>query len=303
MNKFDLVCLGGASYDIILRVPRLPTPDEKLVVQYAGQQAGGLVANTACAAARLGLHVAWAGVVGADAGGDLIRQAFLDFGVNTSLIETTEQWASDFTVILLEPSGERTILVVPTSPLPPPLEKSTRAAGVQARIVYTLPHAHEWFIPIAHTVHVNGGQVAVDLESSSPTQGQELLDDLQLCDIVCCNRRGLALATGSLDPASGAAALLEIGPSCVCVTLGAQGAWGFTRQEQAFAPAFKVPVVDTTGAGDCFHAAFLKAYLDNQPLEDGLRFANAAAALSIQKVGARAGLPTQSEVENFLSHG
>lgn len=66
---YDIFCLGGAAVDWILRVPRLPWPDEKLVVDFVSRVAGGLVANTACAAARLGLRVAWSGLLGKDEGG------------------------------------------------------------------------------------------------------------------------------------------------------------------------------------------------------------------------------------------
>jgi sugar/nucleoside kinase (ribokinase family) len=309
MSTFDLVCLGGASYDIILRLPRLPMHDEKLVVEYAGRQAGGLVANTACAAARLEVKSAWAGKVGLDEGGELIQQAFRDFGVDTSLVEFDDQAASDFTVILLEPSGERTILVAPVMPIPPPISTQSLAIAVQARLVYTVPHDPAWLLPIFDAVHANGGQAAVDLEGSAPTQGAKLLSDLCACDIVFTNSRGLALAvseTGAdLDNEerilTRAIRLVELGVKLVCVTLGRRGAWAFTPQEKVFSPAFSVPVVDTTGAGDCFHAAFLKAYLEGQTLAGALRFANAAAALSIQKVGARAGLPVLAAVEQFLS--
>lgn len=312
MHPFDLVCLGGASYDIILRLPRLPAPDEKLVAEYAGRQAGGLVANTACAAARLGLNTAWAGSVGLDEGGRLIEQAFQEFGVDTRLLEFEAGSASDFTVILLEPSGERTILVVPVMPLPPVLSAEAVREAVKARLVYSVPHDPAWLLPIFSAVHANGGLAVVDLEGSSPIQGEALRTDLRTCDLVFTNPRGLALAAGEPLPgllpvgeqetwiAKRAEDLLDLGVKLVCVTLGRRGAWACTRQEGVFSPAFDVPVVDTTGAGDCFHAAFLKAYLDGQPLAQILRFANAAAALSIQKIGARPGLPTLSAVERFL---
>jgi sugar/nucleoside kinase (ribokinase family) len=69
----------------------------------------------------------------------------------------------------------------------------------------------------------------------------------------------------------------------------------------AFVPAFSVPAVDTTGAGDCFHAAYLFGYLQDWNVIQCLHFAHAAAALSVQQVGARGGLPTREQVEEFLA--
>ena len=314
----DLLCLGGSSPDLILRVPRLPNRDEKLVVEFAGRAPGGLVANTACAAARLGLRVSWAGALGDDDGGRVIREGFAAFGVDDSLAVIHPGAMSDFTVILLDPSGERTILVVPTLPSPPPLTEAIRAALGQTRVAYTMPYPPHLFTPLAEAVHVGGGLVAVDVEDSSPARGDDLQAALAQSDLIFCNRRGLALATGSDDPATGATCLLERGPQCVVVTLGAQGAYAlayssFTKPPvssvsrkavvSSSVPGHNVPVADSTGAGDCFHAAFIFGHLQGWPLARALAFANAAAALSVQKVGARTGYPTRSEVENFLING
>jgi len=303
-DQIDLLCLGGSSVDIILGVPRLPVSDEKLVADYAGHQAGGLVANTACAAAHLGLKVAWGGRVGGDENGRILLNSFAEFDVDTSLSVIDAGGITDFTVILLEPSGERTILVVPTVSPTPPLNETILSTLSQVRSVYTVPHTIGWFNQVAEATHSRSGLVFVDVETSSPVRGAELRDVLTHSDVVFCNQRGLALATGDNDPGTGAKVLLNLGLKCVCVTMGAGGAWAFTPEQRVFSPAFAVPVVDTTGAGDCFHAVFIYGFLDGWSLDDSLNFANAAAALHIQQVGPRQGLPTRTQVEAFLSsHG
>ncbi len=301
IDQLDLLCLGGSSVDIILQVPRLPASDEKLVAGYAGHQAGGLVANTASAAARLGLKVAWSGRVGGDENGRLLLNSFAEFGVDTSLSVIDPEGITDFTVILLEPSGERTILVVPTASPTPPINQAILSALAQVGSVYTIPFAIDRFSRIARTVHANAGLVFVDVEVSSPVFGAELRNVLGYADVVFCNQRGLTLVSGEVDLEAGTQTLLDLGPKCVCVTLGAQGAWAFTTQSRAFSPAFDVPVLDTTGAGDCFHGVFIYGYLAGWSLGDTLKFANAAAALHIQQVGPRQGLPTRTQVEEFLS--
>lgn len=92
----------------------------------------------------------------------------------------------------------------------------------------------------------------------------------------------------------------DMGPEFVVVTLGSRGAYALSQSGSAFQPAFHVPVVDTTGAGDCFHAACLFGLEQSWPLQQMLRFASAAAALSVQAEGARGLLPDRQQVEDFL---
>lgn len=296
----DMLFIGGSSVDIILKIPRFPNPDEKLVVNYAGRQAGGFIANTACAAAKLGASTAWAGVLGDDESGALMIKAFQEFGVDTSLARIDPHITTDFTVIMVDPRGERTILVVPTSPSPPKLEKRVFAALEETKIVYTQPQPIEWLAPLADILHAAGGLMALDVEANAVVQGKHLKDVLRKSDLVFCNRRGLEAITSTSALSSGAQTVLDLGPQCVCVTLGRDGAYAATRADQFQVPGYDVPVVDTTGAGDCFHAAFLFGYLRKKPLNDVLRFANAAAALSVGKLGPRTGFPDRIQIESFL---
>jgi len=297
---FDLLFIGGSSVDIVLNVPRLPSRDEKLLVEYAGHYEGGMVANAACASARLGMRTAWAGTLGDDENGRLMIDSFHDFGVDTSMAQVLQGVKTDFTVILLDPSGERTILVVPTTPVPITLDANVYSELVDVSIVYTLPQPENWFLPVAEAVHAGEGLIAVDVESSAPVNGAQLKNVIRLSDLVFCSRGGLALLSSSDDPEYGAKLVLEMGPELVCVTLGKLGAWVFTADENHFSPGFSVPVTDTTGAGDSFHAAFLYGYLKKRPLDKVLQFANAAASLSVQALGARGVFATAGQVEAFL---
>ncbi len=298
----DLIFLGGSSIDLYLLVPRLPASGEKILSQFDGRLAGGAVANAACAAARLGLDVAWSGLLADDDAGRWLLADFIAFGVDTTWIEVRAGESSDFCVILLEPSGERTILVVPTLPGPPPLSPGLRAELSQAKLVYCMPHYLDWTSELAQVAHAAGCRVAVDIESSCPLEGEALAAVLRQTDIVFCSAGGLKHAAHTEDAFEGAALILAYGPQQVIITQGAKGAYGATRQEANFSPAFNVPVVDSTGAGDAFHAAYLFKELQGAPLSERLRFANAAAALSIRDIGARRGLPDREEVESFLSN-
>lgn len=296
----ELLCLGGLALDLLLRAPDVPARDEKLVVEFAGRSAGGLVANAACAAAKLGLSTAWAGPVGDDEYGRLCLDDFARFDVDTGFAVQIPGAVTSFCVILLTPDGERTILVANTLPTPPPLSAEINACLGKAPLVYTLLYQAGWFQQVAARVHAGGGKIAVDIEASSANQDVPLQDSLQHADYVFCSASGLRWACGQHDPERGARAILTYGPALVVVTMGSRGAYAISRSEQVFQPAYPVRVVDTTGAGDCFHAACLLGIRLAWPLPYMLRFASAAAALSVQAEGARGRLPARRAVEDFL---
>jgi len=301
---YDLFCIAGSSLDLILTLPRLPEPDEKLLAQFAGRAAGGLVANAACAASRLGLRTGWSGLIGDDDGGRFVLGEFATYGVDASRAQILPGSAGDFCIILLDDSGERTILVVNSLPEPPPLDEATLDALCHCRVGYALPRPLAWFEQFAGAVHAGGGLVAVDMESTALAHGAELEASLRLTDLVFTNRSGLGMFASDLSFEDAAAHLLELGVQEVVVTLGAAGSALFTTAGRLDAPGFRVPVVDTTGSGDCFHSAYLAARQAGLQGVERLRFANAAAALKVQQLGARGGLPTFAEVENFLAqHG
>lgn len=299
--SYDLFCLGGSAVDLMLRVPRLPLLDEKLETVFAGRLPGGLVANTACAAARLGLQVGWSGYLGDDDFGRLVLEDFTRFGVDGQYAVTMKGANSDFTVILLTPGGERTILIVSNFTDPPPLTENVLKALSLSRLGYALPRAPDWFERFSHAVHSGGGQVVVDVEGSCPVKGADLNAALCNSDVAFFSRDGLRLAAGTDSLEAGVQKLLKTGLRAVVVTLGASGAMAATQDEIYQHSAFQVQVVDTTGAGDCFHAAFLVGWLEGWELQRCLRFAGAAAALSVQALGARGGLPDRLAVERFLA--
>jgi sugar/nucleoside kinase (ribokinase family) len=298
----DLLCIGGISLDLMLTAPNVPELDEKLVVDFAGRAGGGLVANAACAASRLGLSTAWVGPVGEDEYARILLDDFARFGVDTAFAETIPGAATNFCVILLTPGGERTILVVNTLPEPPPLPAAVLHNLEQFPLVYTLLYEQEWFAEVARRVHAGGGRIAVDIEATSSNTDPNLKNALRQADLVFCSASGLRWASGTDDPQVGARRIQEMGPEVVVVTLGSRGSYALGHGEEVFQPAFRVPVVDTTGAGDCFHAACLLGFQRAWPLQQTVRFASAAAALSVQGRGARGRLPDEQAVHNFLAN-
>jgi len=299
-QMFDLFCVAGASLDIILKVARLPLPDEKMVTEFVGRSAGGLVANTACAASRLGLHTGWTGFIGDDDSGKILLDSFDEFGVDTTRAAILLGQMGDLCVILLDESGERTILIANVIPEPPILNQKTLEMLGKSRIGYCLARPQQWFMSYSNALHAGGGLVAIDLENTSLVEGTELNDALKQTDILFTNISGLQLYSPGISVKEAASEVLNLGVQQVIVTLGSKGAAVYSKDGEFQSPGFKVKAVDTTGGGDCFHAAYLRALLDGKELDACLQFANAAAAIKVQHLGARGGLPTVNEVNLFL---
>ena len=297
----DLYCIGGAAVDLILEVSRMPRLDEKLFVEQSHQAAGGFIANTACAAARLGLRTAWGGYVGDDVFGQVILHDFKKFGVGINDVEI-RKGASDYTVVMITPNGERTILVVPQIPAPPLLTDKMKESLKRTKIAYTTIYKPQWFEETARVVHNGGGRIAVDMEANTIKDVELAESMLAFADIVFTDEAGIEAFCGEKTSRESAGKVLELGPEMVIVTRASEGALVFTPEEFQSSGIFCVPAKDTTGAGDCFHAAFLCALLSGRGLQDCLRFAGAAAAIMIQSIGARNGLPTLEEVKGFIEN-
>ncbi len=253
--------------------------------------------NIVCAASRLGLRTGLVSWIGTDAEGELVLSDLRRFGVDMTHVVVEPNTKTNFTTVLLDPSGEKAIIVVPTAFNTLSLDAPLVAYLSNTRLVYSAAYDPDQLERTARVVHAAGGLMSTDIEPVAGLQDQTLRQVLAATDIVFID----ADALGTDDYAPAAQELHAAGPKLVIITLGAQGALACDGPEIARCPAFAVPVVDTTGAGDCFAAAFLTAYLRQFPLNQALLYAQAAAALSIQGHGARGALPSDEQVWSFLA--
>ncbi|MGQ9849205.1 MAG: carbohydrate kinase family protein [Aggregatilineaceae bacterium] len=291
--EFDFVGVGGIACDLVLRVERLPLDDDKVPAQWIGRLPGGFIANATCAAARLGLRTAYAGWVGDDADGRMLIDSFAEFGVQPLGLARVPGEQTPFTLVITDAGGRRAILL-PAFPLyEQPLAPEQLALAKRARVVYTFPRDAAWCAQLHDAARQGGGLFVLDVEAAVPLRGETLREAIRLADVFFVAES--ALKGLGLSPLEG---VMRAGQWAV-VTAGARGAYGLIggQQQTVFQPAFRVPVIDSTGAGDCFHAALLAARLDGAALPEALAFASAAAALKVQHEGARGGLPTRAQIE------
>ncbi|MFO7320225.1 MAG: carbohydrate kinase family protein [Chloroflexota bacterium] len=290
---FDFAGVGGLSYDIVLQVDHLPATDSKLPGRLLGFLPGGFIANATCAAARLGLRAGFAGWIGGDDQGVMLRDDFERFGVDVGGLTVVAGEATPFTVILV--AGDERAIVIPDSPLYhlPPEDRQLEMAR-QARQVLTYPRDAAWCQQIAAAARANGGVLALDVERMPAMAATR--EALALADV-------LFLADASVREQDWATARSLSFGRWVIVTAGREGAYGFVDGSGPLhQPAYPAAAIDTTGAGDCFHAALLAARHWGDSLPEALRFAAAAAAIKVESVGARGGLPTREQVYARLEH-
>ncbi|MBN1201087.1 MAG: carbohydrate kinase family protein [Anaerolineae bacterium] len=294
---YDFLGVGGLAVDLTLQVDQLPTADGKYPAGPVARLPGGFIGNATCAAAHLGLRTGYAGWVGDDADGTLLHADFVRWGVDPAGLVRVPGEPTPVTIVITSADGERLILLPSCALYHAPLTPDQIALARRAQIVYTFPRDVPWCEALLNAAHDGGGQLALDVETSAPLQGDDLRRMVQAADVAFLTRRSLA--------AVGAASIRDLAAApgqWIILTAGSRGAYGFEagRKKPVFQPALPVRVVDTTGAGDCFHAALLAARLDGASLSDALAFAAATAAIKIQHHGARGGLPTRAEVHTLL---
>lgn len=278
-------------------MPALPQHDQKVLAEPLDKQPGGMGGNVACAASRLGLRTGMIGWVGDDADGQRVLADLHRFGVDTTQVIIQPDTATNYTTVLLDPSGEKAIIIVPTSFDTLDLDSTLTAYLSGSRLVYCAAYDPEQLGRVAAVVHAAGGRLTTDIEPAAGLNDDSFRQTLSHVDIAFIDTDALRVD----DYEAAARELQAAGPELVVMTLGAKGSLACDGAGITRCPAFKTRVVDTTGAGDCFAAAFLTAYLRGAPLEQILRYASAAAALSIQAFGARAALPTDGAVRSFLA--
>jgi len=290
---FDVLCIGLATYDVVMTVDHHPEPDIKCLASGLLTAGGGPAANAAVAVARLGGKSAFAGYLGRDAFGEQHLQEFLQEGVDPGWI-VRGSIPTPLSVVLVKPDGDRTV-VCHKAQMPVLNPRELDLGACHARII--LADGHQPWIAMEAVRQAGSSPALVVLDAGSVHAG--VLELLPHTDYLVASARFAQDFTGKADPHAALEVLCQHAP-CVVITLGRDGlVWRNERGEGSM-PAFTVDAVDTTGAGDTFHGAFALAIARGRDFPAALTFASAAAALCCRKLGARPGAPTEQELKTFL---
>ncbi len=294
----NMIVIGSINMDIVMKVPRLPQKGETLMADDYITVPGGKGANQAVAAARLGSNVTMVGALGIDAFGDTLLHKLQDENIATAGIRRTGS-ASGNALITVDYNGDNTILVYPGANY----DVTTAWIAEKEKLI----HQADWVmlqleIPVSSVVATI--KIAKKLEKKvllNPAPAVMLSEDLYaMIDLITPNETELRLLSGKKEIREGAAWMIDRGVKCVIVTLGIEGSFGMTKDQEMSVPAYPVQAVDSTAAGDAFNAAVIVALSEGNNLEDSMKFANAAGALTTTVMGAQRSLPSRAELNQFL---
>jgi ribokinase len=304
MAKNNILVVGSSNTDMIIKLDRIPRPGETILGGEFVTVAGGKGANQAVGAARAGGTVTFIARVGQDMFGEQAVAGFVKDGINVDHVFRDKASPSGVALIFVAKDGENSIAVASGANgrlSPADVKKATRAFSGASVLVMQLETPLDTVQAAAGLARKAGVRVILN-----PAPARPLPDKLLRCvSILTPNETEAELLTGikvDNDAAAAKAAdeLRTRGVQTVILTLGARGAFVATAEGKQLVPGFKVKPVDTTAAGDIFNGALAVALAEGKPLAEAVRFANAAGALSVTKMGAQPSAPKRKDIERFL---
>ncbi len=299
-----VVVVGSTNTDMTVRVPRIPSPGETALGRDFRITAGGKGANQAVAAARAGGTVTFVTALGTDDFGDRALENLAREGIDVDLVRRVPGAPSGVALICVDDEGENSIAVAAGANgelRPEDIEPLGRVLRLGDVVLLQLE------IPL-QTVEA-AARLAATREARlilNPAPARILSDTLLSHVSLITPNQGEAEQLTGVDVSDevaltrAAAALHERGVREVLVTLGARGVFVSSDGRSELVPACRVDAVDTTAAGDVFNGSLAVALVEHQSLGDAVRFASAAAALSVTRMGAQASAPWRAEIDTFL---
>jgi sulfofructose kinase len=294
--EVDLVGVGLNATDTLIPLAEFPVCGSKVEYSHETVMPGGQVATAVVACQTWGVRTRYVGKLGDDDAARLHARAFAQAGVDARLV-TVENAASPRSLILVDGSGERTVLCRRDERLILQPEELEREWIVRARALHVDGYDTAAATLAAGWAREVGIPVTADLDAIYP--GVEAL--IERIDYLIVSRDFPCRLMGESDLRSALRKMQSrYGCRLAAATLGPDGVLAWDGRQFYFSAAFKVPVVDTTGAGDIFHAGFLYGLLQGRELERQLDFSCAAAAMNCMADGARGGIQTVDAIEAFM---
>ncbi len=297
--QVDLVGVGLNATDTVIPLARFPERGSKSEYHSVTVLPGGQVATTVVACQQWGLRTRYVGKLGDDEAGTLHRNEFVRTGVDARLI-SVDGGASPQSLILVDSDGERTVLCRRDERLILQPADLQRDWIVNARALHVDGHDTDAATTAARWAREAGVPVVADLDEVYPGLDKLLAN----VDYLIASRDFPCRLMHEEDLGEALRAMhARYRCRLTAATLGQEGVIAWDGKRIHHASAFQVPVVDTTGAGDIFHAGFIYGMLQGWPLDQQLDFACAAAALNCTAVGARGGIASGRSIHDMVKHG
>ena len=301
MKRFDVIGFGALNVDKLYKVNKIAGPEEEGFIKGFEEACGGSAANTIVGLARLGCKVGFIGKVANDREGKMLLEDFRREGVNTKGIIRAEAGRSGTVMGFVDEKGERALYVDPGVNDTISFEEIDVGYACQAKFIHLTSFVGEKSFEAQKRFVENlpkNVKVSLDPGELYARKGIKALNPiLKRTFVFMPNSRELALLTGMEDYVKGAEKMLELGVRVVAVKLGGKGCYVTDGKESHHVEAFKVQIVDTTGAGDAFCAGFLYGLLNGKSLKECAKLGNFVASRCIMKMGARTGLPRLEDLK------
>jgi sugar/nucleoside kinase (ribokinase family) len=307
--SFRVVCLGNVLVDVLVKpVEKLPPKGGLLAVERVEMALGGCASNSALALARLGVPTSLWGKVGKDSFSDFALRELRRGRVEISGMRKDPKVSTSATVVLVDSQGRRSFLhSVAANDHIYPGDLSLSRLGSFNHL-----HVGGYFLfprldgaPMARILAAAQGMgLTTSLDTAWDMKGRwmkALKPCLPYLDYFMPSEREVKQLLGFTEPRRASRAFLALGARCVILKLGEKGSYlRHANGREYRVPAFKTRVVDTTGAGDCFCAGFMKGLALRLDLREALRLGNAAGACAVGALGATAGIKSYEQVKRLL---
>jgi len=300
MSRFDVVGFGALNVDKLFRVNRIAAKEEESFITDFAETCGGSAANTVVGLARLGCKVGFIGKVARDREGKMLLEEFRREGVDTKGVAVAKQGRSGTVMGFVDENGERSLYIDPGVNDHVEFSEKIKTYASQTMFLHLTSFVGEVsFQTQKKILEMIPGDVMVSLDPGAlyARKGLAALGSVVERSFVLMPNAGeLELLSGIADYRKGAEAMVSKGVKVVAVKLGSRGCYVTDGKRSYNVEAFKVSVVDTTGAGDAFCAGFLYGLIKHKSLEECGRIGNFVASRCTTKMGARIGLPTLEDL-------
>ena len=304
-----IVVVGSLNMDFVVAVDRLPAPGQTVLGSNFQTIPGGKGANQACAAGKLGsgsVRTRMIGRVGQDVFGDQLKASLSAAGVDVSFVAADPRQPTGVAMIWVDAAGQNSIVVASGANAMLAASEMDSIRPVfrgAACALFQLETPVDTVRTALEFAQEEGVRTMLDPAPAQllPAELLKRVDILTPNETEACILLGRKPARVWMGDAPGLCqSLRKLGAKAVVLKLGEQGCFYLGDERAIQSPSFAVEVRDTTAAGDTFNGALAVALAEHRPVEAALQFANAAAALSVTRVGAQASIPTRAEVDAFL---
>jgi ribokinase len=305
----SIAVVGSLNMDFVVTTDHLPAPGETVLGREFQMIPGGKGANQACAAGRIGspnISTYMIGRVGSDVFADHLKASLAASGVDVNSVHATRSAPTGVAQIWVDAAGQNSIVVAAGANLALAKNETEAMRPIFRKSAYVLFQLETPVSTVGAALKIAREEGAHTILDPAPARRlpPEILAEVDILtpnETEACILLERPAGRVTVDEADGlAVALLAAGPRAVILKLGDLGCYYRDADRRVHSPGFKVEATDSTAAGDTFNGALAVALAEGSPIENALRFANAAAALSVTRLGAQASIPPRADVDAFL---